>query len=138
MAEAFLDTAYAIALSSPNDLFHIRAISLAERLESTGVRLITTRAVLVEIGNSLSRRRYRSAAIELLDAIESDPNIRIVSVSEPLYLRALELYRERLDKEWGLTDCISFLVMQDYGITDALTTDVHFEQAGFRAMMREA
>ncbi|HPA48068.1 MAG TPA: type II toxin-antitoxin system VapC family toxin [bacterium] len=138
MAEAFLDTAYAIALSSPNDLFHIRAISLAERLESTGVRLITTRAVLVEIGNSLSRWRYRSAAIELLDAIESDPNIRIVSVSEPLYLRALELYRERLDKEWGLTDCISFLVMQDYGITDALTTDVHFEQAGFRAMMREA
>jgi len=137
MAEAFLDTAYAIALSSPNDLFHIRAISLAERLESTGVRLITTRAVLVEIGNSLSRWRYRSAAIELLDAIESDPNIRIVSVSEPLYLRALELYRERLDKEWGLTDCISFLVMQDYGITDALTTDVHFEQAGFRAMMRE-
>ncbi len=63
--------------------------------------------------------------------------MEIVPLSEALYARAAKLYRERADKEWGLTDCISILVMQDRGLTDALTTDGHFQQAGFRALLRE-
>ncbi|KAF5428591.1 hypothetical protein C5S39_11130 [Candidatus Methanophagaceae archaeon] len=51
--------------------------------------------------------------------------------------RAIDFYRDREDKEWGLTDCISFIVMGDQGLTDALTADEHFEQAGFRALLRE-
>jgi len=136
-AEVFLDTAYAIALSSPNDLFHQRAISLADQLEAADTRLVTTRAVLLEIGNALSKQRYRSAAVRLLAALEADPHVEIVPLSEQLYARAVQLYRERLDKEWGLTDCVSFMVMQVRGITEALTTDEHFQQAGFTGLMRE-
>ena len=136
-AEVFLDTAYAIALSSPNDLFHQRAISLADQLEAADTRLVTTRAVLLEIGNALSKQRYRSAAVRLLAALDADPHVETVPLSEQLYARAVQLYRERLDKEWGLTDCVSFMVMQVRGITEALTTDEHFQQAGFTGLMRE-
>ncbi len=136
MAEVFLDTAYAIALSSPGDLFHQRAIQLAEQIEQQNIRLVTTRAVILEIGNALSKQRYRSAAIRLLDAVEADPAVEIVPLSEQLYARSLGLYRERPDKDWGLTDCISFVVMRERGIIEALTTDEHFQQASFRALMR--
>ena len=136
-AEVFLDTAYAIALSSANDQFHARAIELADQLETFGTRLVTTRAVLLEIGNALFKQRYRQAAGQLLDSLEADPKVEMVPLLEPLYVRAWQLYRERPDKEWGLTDCVSFLVMQDRGLTEALTTDEHFQQAGFRALLRE-
>lgn len=93
--------------------------------------------MLLEIGNALARQRYRNAAISLLDALAADPTVEIVAILEELNIRALQLYRERPDKEWGLTDCVSFVVMQDRTITEALTTDEHFEQAGFRALMRD-
>ena len=138
VTEVFLDAAYAIALSAPNDQYHDRAELLTEQLEAEGTRLITTRAVVLEIGNALAKLRYRSASVELLSSLEEDPNIEIIPISEPLYKRALHLYRERPDKEWGITDCISFMVMQDRGLTEALTTDEHFQQAGFRALLRES
>jgi hypothetical protein len=75
--------------------------------------------------------------VQLLDSLETDPKVDIVPVSEPLYARALQLYCERPDKEWGLTDCVSFLVMRDRSLSEALTTDEHFQQAGFRALLRE-
>ncbi len=99
--------------------------------------MITTRAVILEIGNALAKLHYRAAAIELLDSLEEDPNVKIIALSEELYNRAMEFYRQRPDKEWGLTDCVSFVVMQDYGIKEALTTDEHFRQAGFRALLIE-
>jgi predicted nucleic acid-binding protein len=137
MNDAFLDASYAIALSAPSDQYHERAVLLANRLETEGTRLVTTRGVVLEIGNALSRQRYRKAAVALLLAIENDPNIDVVPLSEPLYQEALELYRHRLDKEWGLTDCLSFVVMQHRGLNDALTADDHFRQAGFRALLLE-
>ena len=137
MSELFLDAAYAIALSSPKDQFHDRAIHLANQLEATQTTLVTTRAVLLEIGNALSKIQYRDAAVKLLIALEADPNVKIIPLSEEVYLRALKLYRERQDKEWGLVDCVSFVVMQERNIQDALTTDVHFRQAGFRVLLRE-
>ena len=133
--EVFLDTAYAIALSVESDEHHERAEELAEQLEAEATRLVTTRAVLLEIGNALSKKRYRKAALELLDALEQDPLIEIVSLSEELYGQALELFRNRPDKNWGLVDCVSFVVMQERGLTEALTTDEHFEQAGFRPLL---
>ncbi len=134
-SEVFLDTAYAIALSSPKDMYHARAEALADELEQRLVRLVTTRAVLLEIGSALARQRFRSAAIALLDALEHDPSVEIVPLSESLFARAFQLYRARPDKEWGLTDCVSFMVMRDRGLTEALTTDEHFRQAGFRALL---
>ena len=134
--ELFLDTAFAIALSSPKDEHHEKALRLAEQLEAEGTRLLTTRAVILEIGNALSKQRYRKAGVELLESLEQDPNIEIIPMTEGLYKRGFELYQSRPDKEWGITDCISFVVMQERSIMEALTTDKHFEQAGFQALLR--
>jgi len=135
--EVFLDTAYAIALASATDRHHQQALAFAEQLETAGTRLVTTRAVLLEIGNALSKQRYRRAAIQLLDALEADPTVVILPLSETIYAQALRLYRERPDKDWGLIDCVSFTIMQERSITEALTTDEHFLQAGFRALLKE-
>jgi len=134
----FLDTAYAVALASVTDEFHLEALALAEELEASGTRLITTRAVLLEIGNALSKVQYRHAAIELLSSLRTDPSVEIIPLSDQLFEQASKLYSERPDKEWGLTDCVSFVVMQARSITDALTTDDHFRQAGFRVLLHEA
>ncbi len=137
MIPRFLDTAYAIALSSPTDAYHQRAVELADQLETLKGRLVTTRAVVIEIGNAQSKPRYRSAAVVLLDALDADPRVEIIAVTEDLYSRALTLCRARPDKKWGLTDCMSFVVMRERGITEALTSDEDFEQASFRALLRQ-
>ncbi len=134
--EIFLDTAYAIAVITPSDDFHVQAVSLAYKLKAAGTRLITTQAILLEIGNAFSKHRYRQNTIDLLDSLEADPNIKIIQISKSLYLQAFQLFKERSDKEWGLTDCVSFVVMQQRRITQALTADKHFEQAGFQALLR--
>ncbi|MBM4046280.1 MAG: type II toxin-antitoxin system VapC family toxin [Planctomycetes bacterium] len=135
--EVFLDTAYAIALSTPADEHHELAIELAEEIEAGHTRLITTRATMIEIGNALAQFRYRRSAVQLLRALEQDPNVEIIPLTELSYERAFRLFRERPDKEWGLTDCVSFVVMAERGLTAALTTDEHFQQAGFQALLRE-
>ena len=134
--ELFLDTAYAIALAAPGDRHHQRAVELAETVQRVGTRLVTTRAVWLEIGDALSKRAYRPAAAALLAALERDPSVTIVPLTEDVYQRGFSLFCKREDKEWGITDCISFVVMQDRGIADALTTDEHFQQAGFNALLR--
>jgi hypothetical protein len=133
----FLDASFAIALSSPNDRYYGLAEELSEQIQKTRAKMVTTRAVILEIGNALAKMRYRKAAIELLEAIEEDPNVEIVPVSEELYKLVFDLYKKRTDKEWGLTDCISFVVMQEYELNDALTADEHFRQAGFRVLLLE-
>ncbi len=137
MDEVFLDTAYAIALSSLSDEFHERAVHLADQMEAAKTRLVTTRAIMLEIGNALAKQRYRHAAASLLQSLEDDPNVEIVPLTDDLYARAFDLYRDRPDKEWGLSDCVSCIVMQDRDIHEALTTDEHFRQMGFRVLLRE-
>ena len=135
MSKVFLDTSYAVALSASTDENHHRAAELADELEAAGTRFVTTRAILLEIGNALAKVRHRSAAIRLLNALENDPNVEVVSVSDELYRQAFELYRDRVDKEWGLIDCMSFVVMNEQVLTDVLTADGHFRQAGFRVLL---
>ena len=134
--ELSLDTAYAIVLSAPSDAHHEQAVTLAGWIESSWIRLITTRAVMLEIGNALAKARYRSAAVELLEAIENDKSVEVIALSETLSERAYRLFRYRTDKEWGMIGCVSFIVMEDRQITDAPTTDELFQQAGFRALLR--
>lgn len=128
----FIDTSYILALVNTSDEYHERASVVASTIAG---RFVITEAVLTEIGNTLSRLRWRSAAVSTIEDLQNDPDIEVVSVSSELFDRATHLYSSRMDKEWGLTDCISFVVMQDMGITDALTTDYHFRQAGFRALL---
>ncbi len=102
--EVFLDTAYAIALYSVEDTHHKKALDLAEQLHADKTRFVTTRAVLVEIGNGFANLRYRKEAVTILDTLERDPLVLKIQLSEELYRKAMKLYRERPDKEWGMTD----------------------------------
>lgn len=136
--EIFLDTVYIVALAANTDILHKQAVAFAEQLERNGSRFVTTQAILLEIGNALAKKRYRPAAIEILSSLESDPTVDIVSLSPELYSKAFILYKNRSDKEWGLIDCISFIVMKERGIKEALTSDEHFEQAGYRALLRKS
>ncbi len=136
MNSVFLDSSYAIALVSPHDQLHEQAEQLADWLESSGALLITTRAVMLEVGNALSKRHLRHVAVRLLETLDADPTMEIFPLTEELYARAFELYRARHDKEWGLVDCISFIVMQERGVAEALTADQHFEQAGFTRLLK--
>ena len=135
--EKFLDTSYAIALSSPADDYHNKALVIAKELKASKTPLTTTRAIILEIGNALSKQKYRSKSIQLLSSLENDKTVTIVTMSETLYQKAFRLYCQRTDKNWGIVDCISFIVMTDRSITEALTTDIHFQQAGFRALLRD-
>ncbi len=134
--EVFLDTAHAIALVAPADQLHAKAVALSKQIAWGGVRIVTTRGVLLEIGNALSKRRFRASGVKVLAWLEADSAIEIVPLSTDLYAKAFDLYRDRPDKDWGLVDCTSFVVMGERGITEALTADEHCEQAGFRALLR--
>jgi predicted nucleic acid-binding protein len=136
MPEVFLDTSYAIALSVKTDQYHDRAVAVSLELESSGQGMVTTQPILLEIGNALAKNRYRAAAVQLLESLHLDSGIQITPLTQQLYEQGFEFYRLHQDKEWGLIDCISFVVMEQLGLTDALTADEHFEQAGFRALLR--
>jgi hypothetical protein len=135
--KVFLDTSYVIALCSYRDKYHHIALRMAEEIEKKSIHLITTQGILLEIGNALARQNTRNAAVELLESIENDPLIEIIPLTDTLYKKGLSLFRERMDKEWGLTDCISFITMKEHSIKEALTTDDHFHQAGFKALLLE-
>lgn len=132
--EAFADTGYWIALANAGDELHDRARQLSGRLT---VSLVTTDAILVEVDDAFASARLRPIAVELIRDVRRDPAVTVVPLTDELLERALTLYAERPDKVWGLTDCISFIVMRDRGITEALAYDQHFVQAGFRALLRE-
>lgn len=137
MNEIFLDTSFAIAIASKKDALHQRSRHLAQKIKADKNPIITSQAVLLEIGNALAKLPQRKVCIDFLKGLESDPNTSIVSLTDDLYDKAFGLFCDRSDKEWGLVDCISFVVMRERGINNALTADEHFIQAGFRALLRE-
>jgi len=130
----FLDTSYILALVNTADEYHQSASNSAQQTRGP---FVTTEAVLTETGNALAKLRWRSLGVATLEDLRNDPEIEVLSVSTELFDRAVALYTARMDKEWGLTDCISFVVMQERVLTAALTTDAHFQQAGFRALLLE-
>jgi len=129
----FLDTAYVLALLNPNDIYHKKAKALFNIMHSAR-EIWITEAVLIEIGNALARSN-RNAATAFISSCYTTPNVMVISVDTSLLRRALDFYTNRGDKEWGLTDCISFLVMSDQGLKEAFTADEHFAQAGFLALL---
>jgi predicted nucleic acid-binding protein len=129
----FIDTQYVVALVNRRDEHHNLALKLAAQFDGTS--LLTTDAVLIEIANTLARR-YRSESVDVIGHFLTSIDIVVVRVTPGLFARAFTLYRNHSDKSWGMTDCISFVVMRQAGIQDALTGDRHFNQAGFKALMR--
>jgi len=129
----FLDTAFVLALLNRRDRHHEAARRWFSRLRRAG-EVCTTEAILLEVGNSLARRNRREA-ITFIRSCYLAPNMHVQPLDRALMDRAIQLYEERSDKSWGLTDCVSFVVMRERGLTDALTVDVHFEQAGYRMLL---
>ena len=128
----FVDTLFVIALINPRDQHHALAAELAARHESHS--LLVTEAVLLEIGNGLARN-YKEEAIEVIESFLASEEVEIVHLTPELFQRGFDLYKKYQDKSWGLIDCISFVVMADFGIRQALTFDQHFDQAGFEPLM---
>ena len=128
----FIDTSYILALLNTSDEHHERAVAASRQVKPP---FLTTEAVLTEIGNALSRARWRALAYATIQDLRADPDIEVVPADAALFERALALYGVRMDKEWGLTDCVSFVVMQERNLAHALTTDRHFSQAGFTDLL---
>ena len=132
MTAVFADTSFYVALMSRSDAAHERA-----RAESRRNRLIvTTEFVLLELGNACARAAHHADFFRLVTGMRASPRIRILPLDSALLNRGLERMAARPDKDWSLTDCISFVVMADRGISEALTGDHHFEQAGFVALLK--
>jgi len=131
----FLDTAYVLALLNQKDTYHKQAKAMLPSMHSAH-EVWLTEAVLIEVANALASSN-RSAAVAFINSCYFTPNVRVVSVDSKLLKRAVAFYKNRQDKEWGLTDCISFIVMDDNDLAEAFTTDDHFQQAGFRALLLE-
>lgn len=134
-ARVFLDTFFVQALLNANDSYHDRAQALLPALTAAR-EVVVTEAVLTEIGNALSGSLRRVAA-GFIRRCYASPNITVVPVDTALFTQALTLYEDRPDKTWGLTDCISFVVMRDRELVDAATGDRHFQQAGFHPLLLE-
>jgi len=132
MIPAFADTSYFVAILNPRDASHV----VAKALSTSEMRVITTEYILIEAANFFPLAAARSSLRTMIDRVSVSPNFVVVPSSTDLFTRGYALFVARPDKDWSLTDCISFVVMQDHGITDALTADHHFEQAGFRALLK--
>ena len=133
MKSVFADTYYFIALFNRHEPQHAKAEEFSRTFNG---RLVTTGWIVTELGDGLAKPPWRERFVAFRDDLVSNPNVRIVSCSDELLSEGIELYRGRPDKEWSLTDCISFVVMQREGIAAALTGDHHFEQAGFTALLK--
>ena len=137
MGTFFADTSFWIALSSRRDQHHARVVEWHEFVVRSGSKILTTEAVLWEWLNALSDVTTRGVASEGYRRVHADVNVEVVPFQPELVEVAVTLYGARPDKGWSLTDCFSFSVMERWRLTEALTTDRHFEQANLKARMLE-
>ncbi len=134
MKIAFADSSFYVALLISRDANYAKAEAAAHSW--TGA-VVTTEYVLTEVANYLAGNAKRRERFGQLRAdLEADPNTRIIESSHELWSRRAKLYLQRADKEWSLTDCISFVVMEEHDLHEALTADHHFEQAGFAVRLQ--
>ncbi len=132
MSKVFADTFYFLALLNKNDEAHARALQYSAQIE----QLVTTEWVLTELADGLASSRHRSIFLQTRQELLADADVQVIPLDMQLHEEGIRLYANRADKEWSLTDCISFVVMQREGVAEALTGDHHFEQAGFVALLK--
>ena len=132
MKPVFADTVYYLALTNPRDQYAAAATRFTAGFSGA---FVTTAWVLSEVANSLARGADRRLFLDMYRDLADDHRVTIVPPSQDLFEQAIEFYAQRSDKEWSLTDCISFIVMREHRLTDALTADHHFEQAGFTILL---
>jgi uncharacterized protein len=133
MNQVFADTAFFVGLLNEPDDLHPQAKRL---IGICSGRILTSYWVLLEFANYFSSTPHRSTAGDFADAWLADSEAECILPAAGAFSAGLELYRDRQDKQWSLTDCISFNLMRERGVIEALTSDHHFEQAGFRILMK--
>jgi uncharacterized protein len=133
MSVVFADAFYFVARLNRRDQHHQRALQFSREFRA---RLLTSDWVLMEVADALAESQCRSRVREFVLHLRSSAACEIVPASRELLDRALDLYHQHADKRWTLTDCVSFLIMRQRGVTEALTGDQHFEQAGFVALLK--
>ncbi len=116
--QIFVDTLFVVALINQRDQYHYKSSELANKFE--GYPLLTTDAVLLEIGNALARN-YKDKGVEIIEQFFASDEVEIVRLTPQLFEQAFNLYKTHQDKAWGLVDCISFVVMKQTGMTQAFT-----------------
>jgi hypothetical protein len=136
MSQVFLDTVGLIAVVDVDDQWHSLAEKVWQELMVSDIPILTTSLVLIEMADGLSRIRHRHAAMGLRDHLAGSARVEIVQATPEHEARAWDLFGRRADKEWGMTDCVSFIVAQDRQIQDVFSVDHHFEQAGFTLLLK--
>jgi uncharacterized protein len=129
----FADSFYFLALFNPRDSAHAEAVRASRNLVGN---LITTDWVLAEVADALCDPVNRGDCVEMIDDLRHSSRVEVLPATRTSFELGWELFGQRPDKEWSLTDCMSFVVMRDRNVTEALTGDHHFEQAGFRALLK--
>lgn len=132
MIAVFADSAYFIALLVREDAAHHIALKFADQFSGA---MVTSDWVLVEVADALCRPRNRGAVIAFLTQFAALSSVDIIPADRTTYAHGLELFAARPDKSWSLTDCFSFVIMHRMGISDAITGDRHFTQAGFNILL---
>lgn len=130
----FLDTVFIQALLNPHDQYHTAAKKILPRVKKAHEVWITE-AIFMEVGNALSAYDRLKVSTFVKQCYQTE-NTVIVNITPQLFKEGLKLYESRQDKVWGLVDCLSFTVMNQQKLLDAVTSDIHFVQAGFRALLR--
>ncbi len=135
MKKVFVDTAAWLALINVDDDFHLAAKQVKKRLQQEGYQFVTTDFIFLEVADALTSPLIRQQTITFINSLKKLPILEVIPISNSLYEQGWILYSQRLDKDWGLTDCISFVVMQHLNISLAFTSDKHFQQAGFTRLL---
>jgi len=136
MRKIFADTGYWIALLNPDDDLHQKAKQITTSIKF--IPLVTSEMVFTELLNAFSGKGifYRQKAVKFINYCFDNPEIEVVIQTDELFKSGLDLYNQRPDQAWSLTDCTSFHIMSQKSILEALAYDKHFEQAGFIALLR--
>jgi predicted nucleic acid-binding protein len=131
MKKVFVDTAAWIALFNRRDALHHQTRQIMDRFRQQNIVLVSTEFLLLEVADAFSDSAIRGLTVEYINRLRRWKNLQIIPVSQSLLAEGWEIYSQRSDKDWGLTDCISFVVMTQENIAEAFTSDHHFQQAGF-------
>ena len=136
MNSVFVDTSALIALGNIRDQFHAKTKKVFKELVITKSHFLTTNAVILELTNAFSDVKYKPIVIRLLNLIEKSNNWTVINIDEEMMKKGINRFKQMMDKDWSVVDCISMIIAEDSDIIKIFTNDHHFVQAGFIILLQ--